>query len=286
MSEGSGKRGPKAYKVFDHVKEKVEDLFKQSGIEYEGDFLEHMASIYEMQQLKSGVGAGYQKQISTLEYHTKSVVDMFVSLIQTEAADRLQIAEDYEGKLGDRAAEIMAQQDEITRLNQALLGATEIINKQEKEIAETRQLVEALQKSSSKDEQILTENKERIERLSKMLSDTTNRVNQAVALEQRFTELTELTERQAREIAEAEAVYEERLQNAAERAEIAQEKALAAAERKHTAEIRALLDEASELRKQLHAQHLLTAEQRQQIEAQKPKAERGKPKGEEQGDTK
>jgi chromosome segregation ATPase len=280
VDENTGKRSSKAYKIFDNVREKVEALFRESGIDFEGDFLEHMASVYELNQLKTGVGAGYQKQITTLEYHAKSVVDIFVSMIQTEAADRISISEGYEEKIVDIASEIRTQQDEIKRLNQALAGTSGIIAKQEEDISEARKLTVTLQKSAAKDEQLLAENKERIDRLSRMLSDTTERVTQAEALEQRFSELTWLTEDQAKKLekantdlkavsAEYEAtltkLYErhaEDLKRATARAEIDKERAVLAARRElsdqaekerkeHYAETKRLYSEVDKLRQQL-----------------------------------
>ncbi|KQY90950.1 hypothetical protein ASD24_24445 [Paenibacillus sp. Root52] len=280
MSEGNGKRGPKAYKVFDHVKEKVETLFKESGIEFEGDFLEQMASVYELNQLKTGVGAGYQKQISMLEYHTKHIVDSFVSLIQNEASDRLHITEEHEEKLGKLSLELSAQQDEINSLNSALKGSTEIIAKQEKELEDRDKLIIALQKSAEKDEQILAENKERMDRLSKMLSDNNDKVNRANEIEEEFTELTELTKKLENDLLNAEKsaleakqqyeeelkrkdiAHQEQLMVASERAEIASEKAVVKIQRELTeqaeidrrdanAEIRRLYAELNDLRKQV-----------------------------------
>ncbi|WP_153008816.1 hypothetical protein [Paenibacillus jamilae] len=263
-----------------------------------------MASVYEMNQLKTGVGAGYQKQITTVEYHVKSIVDSFISLIQTETADRLQLAEGYEETIGQRSAEISAQQDEIRDLAEQLRQADKDEAELRKQLSEQSVLIETLQKSSSKDEQILAENKERIDRLSKLLSDNTEKVNQAEQLEQRFTELTELTENQAKQLAEAqeaaeaaekhfsdelarnEALYVERLERAAEKAAIEQQKAILdvrqslleqhekeraellasiqKADREHNEELRKLYAEMDKLRQQLAAPQQVRA-------ARKPK---------------
>lgn len=249
MSDDEKRKTTKAYRLFGQQKEKVDALFKQSGIELEGDFLDHMASVYEMNQLKTGVGAGYQKQISTLEYHAKSIIDSFVALVQVESAERLQIAENYEGKLGDRAAEITAQQQEIIELKETIRNKEKADAELSKKISEQTQLIEALQKSAAKDEQILVENKERIERLSQMLADSAERVGRAEELERQFAELTRINEEQARQLAkdaaereEAEGKFREeltrmetdhtvRLRAATERAEVAQEKAVLAAQR-------------------------------------------------------
>lgn len=279
MSENE-KRQPKSYKIFGQQREKVEDLFKQSGIEFEGDFLDHMASVYEMNQLKTGIGAGYQKQITTLEYHTKSIVDSFLSMVQTETADRLQVSEDYEGKLEVRANEVFAQQQEIRSLiNELDEKATESSDLKLK-MKEQTQLIEALQKSSAKDDLILIENRDRIERLSKMLTDSTDAVDHAKLLEQRFTELTKITEDQAKQLTEAQTQREllerqhedviealtskhaDELARGVERAEISQEKAVLAARRdlmeqvekergENNADIRRLYEELDKLRQQL-----------------------------------
>jgi hypothetical protein len=81
------------------TRELAENLFRESGIEFEGDFLGHVMATYELQQMKNGLGAGYQKQITQLEYHMKSVVDSFTSMLQMEQGDRIQLAEGYEEKV-------------------------------------------------------------------------------------------------------------------------------------------------------------------------------------------
>lgn len=50
----------KAYKVSPETKEKLESLFAESGMDTQETFIEHVASLYEMQQLKEGA-AGYKK---------------------------------------------------------------------------------------------------------------------------------------------------------------------------------------------------------------------------------
>ncbi|AKG36073.1 hypothetical protein [Paenibacillus durus] len=268
MSEKAAKT-QKLYKPTVEARELAERLFKESGIEFEGDFFAHVMTTYELQQMKNGLGAGYQKQISSLEYHMKSVLEHFTSMLQTEHSERTQLADGYEEKVTGLAAELSIQQDEIAELNNMLKEAAEQSGKLIDDNTELRKYTANIENLNAKNEEILAENKERIERLSKMVADAQDAVIQKQELEARISEISKISEKQAEELAaerkaaEAlESAQEERvkqlseqhkdeLERAAERSEIAQEKAILAAERKHSEEVRKLYDEMDKLRQQL-----------------------------------
>lgn len=273
----------KLYRPTAEARELAERLFKESGMEFERDFFAHVFATYELQQMKNGLGAGYQKILSQLEYNTKSIVEAFTSVLNTEQAERLQIAEGYDDKIAKLAAELAEQQDEIVRLKKVQAETAEQAAKVMDENTELRKYTANIEKLNIKNEEILSENKERIEKLSKMVADGQDAVIKKQELEARISEISKISEKYKEDIAAAEKSmaalrmtydeqirqlqvrHEEELQREAERAEIAKEKALTVAERQHTADIRRMLDEMGELRKEIHAQQLLIAEQRQKL---------------------
>ncbi len=82
----------KAYKVSTELKEKLESLFSDSGMDTQEAFIEHIATLYEMQRMKEGGAVGYKKQLDELEYHIRRPMELFLGMIETEAAERLQLS--------------------------------------------------------------------------------------------------------------------------------------------------------------------------------------------------
>jgi len=295
----------KLYKTDTEARELAERLFRESGIEFEGEFFAHVMSTYELQQMKNGLGVGYQKQISQLEYHVKSVVDLFLSMLNTEHGDRIQLSESYEEKLNGLALELSNQQDEIKEygrrehlMNEEQAKLLKITEDQLKEIANIGQI-------NGKNEEILAENRDRIERLSKMVADGQDAVIQKQDLEQRISEISKISNdltkqlndekevvealriAQEEQIKQMQEKHKETLERANDRAEIAKEKALLFAqdqaskergelmkqfqisEKDSSAEIRNLYSELDRLRQQL-------------ADAQKPKAQKSTVKAKEE----
>jgi hypothetical protein len=193
----------KLYKTDTDARELAERLFEESGIKFEGDFFAHVMSTYELQQMKNGLGIGYQKQISSLEYHMKSVVDTFTAMLSTEAGDRLQLAEGYEAKLSGLAVELSTQQDEISeyKKREQLMSEEQakILKRSEDQVKE----IASLGQINDKNEEILAENKERVERLSKLVADGQDAVIQKQEIEARISEISKISEVRAKELLDA-----------------------------------------------------------------------------------
>ncbi|OBZ15841.1 hypothetical protein A8L34_27725 [Bacillus sp. FJAT-27264] len=290
MSERADKT-QKLYKIDQAAREKAERLYRESGFEFEGDFFAHVISIHELQQMKDGLGAGYQKIISNAEFHAKSLVDAITSIIQAENIDRIALAETHEEKVAGLASELYAQQDEITQLKRLHQDATEQAAQSMDENAELRKYINNIESLNAKNEEILAENRERIERLSKMVTDGQDAINQKQELEFKISEISRISDQQSRELKEAQKAAEEevrhfhddltrmenqcaeKIQNITERAEIAQERAVLAvrreledqanneraeltkqlqtSQRESNAEVRRLYEEVDKLRQQL-----------------------------------
>jgi uncharacterized ubiquitin-like protein YukD len=284
-------RTQKLYKPTTGGRELAEKLFRESGILLEGDFFDHVMSTYELQQMKNGLGAGYQKQISSIEYHVKCLVDHFTSMLTTEQGDRVQLSEGYEEKINELALQLSVQQDELIEHKKNEQIMIEEQTRLAKQIIDLQKESGNLTQINNKNEEILVENKERIERLSKMLTDGQEAVLQKKDLETKIFEISKLSEKQEEELQASKEIIEsirlaheeqirmladkhaDDLQRAAERAKVTQEAALLAIERKltdehiterselsreirnleknHSTEIRNLYSEMDKLRQQL-----------------------------------
>ncbi len=291
MSNENGEKTQKLYKPTLEARELAERLFQESGFKFEGEFFAHVMSTFELQSLKNGLGAGYQKQISQLENHMRSVVDMFSAMLQTEAGERIQLSEGFEQKLNDRAEEIFAQQQEISEGKKREQLLAEEHARYLKLTADQQKDIANLQQINEKNEQILAENKERIDRLSKMVTEQSEAAMKSKELEDQLSKMTKISEShlkdlsEAREVTEAlrtahseqirqlESKHTSDLERTAEKAEIAQERSILAirrelseqaekerselmkqiqiSERERGAEIRSLYGEMDKLRQQV-----------------------------------
>lgn len=109
------KKESKAYKVTPDFKLKLETLFSESGMDTQEQFLEQLTSLYEMQLLKEG-NPDYRKDLVALEHHSKRVIDIFKSMLGTEADSKAEVIEGYENKLAKCADELFRQQQETQEL--------------------------------------------------------------------------------------------------------------------------------------------------------------------------
>lgn len=197
MAEGKVERTQKLYKPEVEGKALAEELFKASGIENEGDFLTYVMEFYKFNQIKDSLGAGYQKQISSLEYHAKSIVELFTSMLQTENSDRRQLTEDYEAKITKYTEEISAQQDEVSQLKHNYDDITDQLSKTINDNMELRKYIASMETLNSKNDEILAENKERIERLSKLVSDGQDAIAKRQELESKMNEMLQQSKEQS-----------------------------------------------------------------------------------------
>lgn len=198
----------KAYKVSAEVKEKLEALFTQSGMDTQESFIEHIALQYEMQQLKEGT-TGYKKQLDELDYHTKRVGELFLGMIQTEGAERLELVQGYDEKLTERASVIFSQEQQISEASKLVKQRDEDLAKAQKENADlTIQLGQA-QEISRKDNLLVDEYNKRIISLSGMLDENKAAVDENKDLKTKLTELSKLTIEQTEKIQKLESDLQE-----------------------------------------------------------------------------
>ncbi|MDQ0914123.1 hypothetical protein, partial [Paenibacillus sp. V4I5] len=137
----------KAYKITNDLKVKLERLAEESGLETQEAFIEQLASMYELQLLKQGTGSGYAKQIDELEYHTRRNAEIFIGMINTEAAERLNLSQQHTDALANRAETIFAQEQEITEMKKEVKALADEMGRLIKENGSQAKLVEQLQES-------------------------------------------------------------------------------------------------------------------------------------------
>ena len=156
----------KAYKISSELKEKLERLAAESGLETQEAFIEQLAALYELQLLKEGNGSGYAKQIDELEYHSRRSVELFVGMINTETAERLQLSQQHEEKQAAVTAELFAQQQEILELRKEAKAQAEDLVRLTKENESQAKLVEQLEASAHDKTLLVEEYRQRIDTLS------------------------------------------------------------------------------------------------------------------------
>lgn len=277
----SSEKTTKAYKVDPEVRGRVEELFKSSGVETEGDFLDHMASVYSMHLAKAG--SGYEKHIAALEYHTKSIIEGVMSLLHTEAAERVKISDGYEEKLTERSASIFEYEQQISEISAELRKEATAGVEYRKQIEDFGKLVQQLQLGNERGEQLMTEYRSRIESLSEVIAANQRKIEaadnvrekleqalkDARALEQERdavrAELESLKTEHNKEIGEFNEWHLREMETSGMRWEIAQEKAVLAVQREaqvqleseraaHTEQIRKLYEEMDRMRQTIAPQ--------------------------------
>lgn len=193
----------KAYKVSPEIKEKLETLFAESGMETQEAFIEHIAALYEMQQLKEGA-TGYKKQLDELDYHTRRMNELFLSMIGTEAAERLQLTQHHDEALADRAATIFGQEQELSDLRKEVKQQADELARLVKENADQAKHIEQLGEISRKDGLLVEEYRQKIDTLSGLVNEYKAAANENKELKTEVVRLTTLTEKEAQRIADLE----------------------------------------------------------------------------------
>jgi colicin import membrane protein len=194
----------KAYKISPELKEKLERLAAESGLDTQEAFIEQLAALYELQRLKEGNGSGYAKQIDELEYHTRRSVELFVGMINTEAAARLQQSQQHDETLADRAATIFAQEQEIAEQRKAAKAQAEELARIAKESEQQAKLVEQLEASARDKGLIVDQYKEKVDTLSGLVSQYTAAAEENKDLKTEVSRLTTLTDKQGERVAALE----------------------------------------------------------------------------------
>ncbi|MDQ0896332.1 hypothetical protein [Paenibacillus sp. V4I7] len=269
----------KAYKITNDLKVKLERLAEESGLETQEAFIEQLASMYELQLLKQGTGSGYAKQIDELEYHTRRNAEIFIGMINTEAAERLNLSQQHTDALANRAETIFAQEQEITEMKKEVKALADEMGRLIKENGSQAKLVEQLQESvrdkglivEQRGQEISTlsgivneykaaadENKELKTEISRLTEVVNNQSGRIAGLETQVTTLEAISEKQ---LTEAEERHKEALERLSERKDMEKERELLAIRTEYQAKLEKEREDATgKLREQYEQRDLLREE--------------------------
>lgn len=224
----------KAYKVSPELKDRLERLAAESGLETQEQFIEQLAAIYELQQLKEGNGSGYLKQIEELQYHTNRSLALFVSMIDTEAAARMELMQAHDEKLADRAVTITLQEQTIIEMQKEKKTQTEELSRLAKENESLAKLVDQLQESLKDKATIADQHGQEVATLSSLVNEYKAAADENKELKNEVTQLTSLSNKQATHI--------ESLQSCVESLESTKTKALDELTARHEADIERIVE--------------------------------------------
>jgi hypothetical protein len=274
------------------LKEKLERLATDSGLETQEAFIEQMAALYELQQLKEGHGSGYAKQIDELEYHTRRSVELFIGMINTEAAERLELSQRHDETLADRAATIFTVEQENSELRkEAKAQADELARLVKENEAQVKQ-AEQLMEISRKDNLLVEEYRQRIDTLSGLVNEYKAAAAENHDLKSKVSELTSLSEKQAgrtasleedvatqetlraEQLRQQEQRHREALERIAERKDVEKERELLAIRTEYQGKLEKANEEATAKLRELYAQidRLRETHEQQLRQLQQPKA--------------
>lgn len=247
----------KSYKLSPELKEKLERLAADSGLETQEAFIEQLAALYELQQMKEGHGSGYAKQIEELEYHTRRSVELFIGVINTESAERLQMNQEYEEKLSDRAAVIFSQEQEISELRKELKMRLDELERMSKEKEAQARLNEQLETAARDKGLLVDQYREKVDTLSGLVNEYKAAAEENKTLHSEISKMTMFTEKQDGRISSLEAEMaelskhtEEQMRQAEERHKELLERLT---ERKETEKEREVLKVRTEYQEKLEA---------------------------------
>lgn len=186
----------KAYKVSPELKEKLERLSAESGLDTQEAFIEHLAALYDMQQLKEGNGSGYRKQIDELEYHLRRPLELFIGMIDTEAAERLQIVQQHDETMTNRASVIQSLEQKIMELRKEMKAHVDEMARMTKENADQAKLISQLEVTANDKGMLVEEYRKRIDTLSGLINEYKVAAEENRNLQTKISELTTLMDKQ------------------------------------------------------------------------------------------
>ncbi|MDO3682005.1 hypothetical protein [Paenibacillus ehimensis] len=190
----------KSIRVRPEIKQKVEELFAGSGLQTEGEFLEYLAQLFEMQQLKEGVAAGYRKLLEEREYHKRRDEEIFMTMIQSEAAARLELTQSHEAVLAERNAVFLAQEQTIAELTAEIKQLREEVARFAKENGDQAKQLTQFEDITKKNNLLLEQYEEKNTALSAQLTEYQETLDENKMLHRQVDELTRQTEKQAEQI--------------------------------------------------------------------------------------
>lgn len=166
----SEKKELKAIKVTSEFKDHLNNIIAQSGLPTDEAWLEEATKLWELKMLKEG-NPGYKKELDELEYHTQRTLEIFISMIGSEAADRHKLVQEHEEQM-------MQKQDEITRIaaengeiKKQLQTATELLGQANKDKGELEKQIRQLEEIVRKNDLLISEYKEKNDTLAGLVKE-------------------------------------------------------------------------------------------------------------------
>lgn len=254
-------RTTKAYKTSQETRALVENLFRESGLSTEGEFLAHMAAIYELQQQKTGPAAGYAKTITEVEYLGKRMAELFLGVLQSEGFERSRLVEEYDEKVNRLSEELLTAQQEIQELKAELQDEQAARAAKAQEAEDLRESIKQLHKQNDRSEELLQEFRTKVEDLADMLARSRKSAEEADNLRAETVSLRQQVADMQREVDQAIAdrkaeveTHVRALQDVTARAELDRERAVLETERRAAAALQAERNANTESQRQLLAQ--------------------------------
>lgn len=262
----------KAYKISPELKEKLERLAAESGLDTQEAFIEQLAGLYELQQLKEGNGSGYAKQIEMLQYHLAQPLEMFKSMLNTETAVRLQMTEQHDEKLATLSATIFSQEQEISELRKQTKVQAEEMAHLTKEIEAQTKIGKQLE-AAARDKDLLVEQYlEKVDTLSGLVNQyreaaeenksLKNEVSRITSENEKITsrvtalegEIKTLDELRIKQVQQAEEQKQEALERLSERKDLEKERELLAVRSEYQTKIEKEREETTDKIRELYEQ--------------------------------
>lgn len=166
----SEKKELKAIKVTSEFKDHLNNIIAQSGLPTDEAWLEEATKLWELKMLKEG-NPGYKKELDELEYHTQRTLEIFISMIGSEAAERHKLVQEHEEQM-------MQKQDEITRIaaengeiKKQLQTATELLGQANKDKGELEKQIRQLEEIVRKNDLLISEYKEKNDTLAGLVKE-------------------------------------------------------------------------------------------------------------------
>ncbi|MFC5402441.1 hypothetical protein [Cohnella soli] len=158
------------YKVSEDTKRRAQAAYDASGFEEKGEFYAQLLSLFELQLQRDG-SSGYKEQLDELNYHSRRFVELYLSMIQTEAARRMEMTQQHDELLAKVSLELRNALDEIQELK--TVNKQKDISNQEliKNTDSQKSLIEQLESLRKKDEELSEGYKTQIRDLSSLLSE-------------------------------------------------------------------------------------------------------------------
>ncbi|WP_101809500.1 hypothetical protein [Paenibacillus pasadenensis] len=227
----------KGFRTTEGTKARAEAALEAAGLPKGTDMLEYMASLVELQNMKTGA-LGYDKQLEELEYHTKRTGELFLSMIQTEGALRHQLTEDHAEKQAKASEQLHTAEVEIQELRSRVKAVDLELQEMAQTAEERAKTIKSLESVNEKNDELVATYRKEISELqgtvARQIEATENAGKLDLALQETKRKTAELEKqlqeeqkmrheaelRNQEDAARNEVVFQERLDRAQEKAEL------------------------------------------------------------------